>query len=207
MGDSIQVTINGKLYVVGAEESISTRLVTFIRDKVGTGTHITCYQGGCGACTVVATAPDAATGGTKTFSINSCLASLYNCDGWSITTIEGLGNREDGYHVIQERLAEYYGTQCGYCSPAMVMNMYGLTQEKGTWTDDDVEKHLDGHICRCTGYRPILAAFKSITPADIEVKYRLLSAHIIPHTRSLLLHIFPHTRSLILHILSPIQDP
>lgn len=57
--------------------------------------------------------------------IMQCLVQLYMCDGWEITTIEGLGNPRDGLHPIQERLATYNGSQCGFCSPAQVMNMYG----------------------------------------------------------------------------------
>ncbi|XP_069995409.1 xanthine dehydrogenase/oxidase isoform X1 [Penaeus vannamei] len=168
MASSVKLTVNGQEYEVDPATPPSTRLVDFLHEKNLSGTHVTCYQGGCGACTVVASFVDPDSGAKNTHSINSCLAPLLGCNGWEITTIEGLGNRHDGYHVIQERLAEYSGTQCGYCSPGMVMNMYGLTQSSSSWTASEVEQHLDGNLCRCTGYRPILEAFKSITAQDIE---------------------------------------
>ncbi|XP_076451139.1 uncharacterized protein LOC143287015 isoform X2 [Babylonia areolata] len=103
---------------------------------------------------------------------------LYSCEGLEVTTIEGLGSVQSGLHPIQQRLLQYNGSQCGFCSPAQVMNMYGLLQRNPSPTQQQVEDNYDASICRCTGYRPILDAMKSFAvdappslpggPIDIE---------------------------------------
>ncbi|XP_036145981.1 xanthine dehydrogenase/oxidase [Monomorium pharaonis] len=112
-----------------------------------------CHEGGCGVCIVAAEIKG------KTMAVNSCLVPVLICEGWSIRTIEGLGNKRDGYHTIQATLAEKNGSQCGYCSPAMVMNLYSLIHDKEL-SMREIENSFGGNICRCTGYRPILDAFK-----------------------------------------------
>nr|XP_053653015.1 xanthine dehydrogenase/oxidase-like [Cherax quadricarinatus] len=168
MADVLTITINGKEYEVGADVGATTRLASYLKELGLYGTHTTCYEGGCGACLAVISSTDPATGNVTTKAVNSCLVPVLSCLGSEVTTIEGLGNKHDGYHVIEQRLREYSGTQCGYCSPGMVMAMYGLTQSQSSWTKEEVEQHLDGSICRCTGYRPILDAFKAVTTQDIE---------------------------------------
>ncbi|KAK9861190.1 hypothetical protein WJX84_010543 [Apatococcus fuscideae] len=83
------------------------------------------------------------------------------CDGMHVVTVEGIGNSRDGLHPIQERLANSHGSQCGFCTPGFVMSMYSLLRSKaGAPSEQDIQENLAGNLCRCTGYRPILDAFR-----------------------------------------------
>ncbi|XP_076639451.1 xanthine dehydrogenase/oxidase isoform X2 [Colletes latitarsis] len=160
---TVELTINGTSYTVTESIPPGTSLNVYIRDYANlSGTKFMCNEGGCGACIVSVTVKG------ETMSVNSCLVPVIICDGWSIKTIEGLGNKKDGYNVLQASLAGKNGSQCGYCSPGMVMNMYSLLQGKQP-TMKEVEDSFGGNICRCTGYRPILDTFKGFA-ADADKK-------------------------------------
>ena len=153
------IWVNGVRRVPSAATvSGSTTLLEFLRNDCGlTGAKLGCGEGGCGACTVVVSSWD---GGRAVHrSINGCLAPALSCVGLSVTTVEGMGTAADP-HPIQKRLADCHGSQCGFCTPGIAMSLYALV--KNDTEVADVEEHLDGNLCRCTGYRPIWDAAKSL---------------------------------------------
>ncbi|XP_022826959.1 probable aldehyde oxidase gad-3 [Spodoptera litura] len=158
--DRITFYVNQEKCSVGSEVDSDTSLNDYIRNHLNLrGTKYMCKEGGCGACVVAVTVNDPH---RRTFSVNSCLVSITSCQDWEITTIEGIGNRARGYHPVQKTLAEYNGTQCGYCSAGFVMSMYSLLEANHyDLTQYEIENSFGSNTCRCTGSRPILDAFKS----------------------------------------------
>ncbi|EDV43516.1 uncharacterized protein Dana_GF16485 [Drosophila ananassae] len=184
---SIKFTVNGFPYAVEATDfAPDITLNAFLREHLHlTATKYMCLEGGCGSCVCVIRRRHPVTQEVQSRAANSCLTLLNTCDDAEIITDEGLGNQLSGYHPIQKRLAQLNGTQCGYCSPGFVMNMYGLLeQHQGQVSMAQVEDAFGGNICRCTGYRPILDAMKSFAvdstvdvPSeciDIEDSFELL---------------------------------
>lgn len=111
----------------------------------------------------------------KESSVNSCLVMLCSIDGCAITTTEGLGNQRDGFHAIQKRLSAFHGSQCGFCTPGMTVAIYGrLKHEQQQQCNngpsaETMERAIQGNICRCTGYRPILDVCKSFA-SDVDLE-------------------------------------
>lgn len=85
--------------------------------------------------------------------------------GMAVITVEGIGNTQDRLHPVQERIAKAHGSQCGFCTPGIVMSMYTLLRNKSKIEYDDIETALQGNLCRCTGYRPIVEGFKTFMEA------------------------------------------
>ncbi|PLB51501.1 xanthine dehydrogenase, partial [Aspergillus steynii IBT 23096] len=161
-------------------------LLDFIRSQHGLkGTKLGCGEGGCGACTVVLQTRDAGRG-IRHLAVNACLYPLVGVVGKHIITIEGLGN-VDNPHPLQERLGKLHGSQCGFCTPGIVMSLYAVIRnaydpstDTFVLSEDEIEMkgHLDGNLCRCTGYKPILQAAKTFVQEDLggRVNYTAKSA-------------------------------
>uniref|UniRef100_A0A8B9GC73 Aldehyde oxidase 1 n=1 Tax=Amazona collaria TaxID=241587 RepID=A0A8B9GC73_9PSIT len=95
------------------------------------------------------------------FSANACLLPICCLYGAAVTTVEGVGSTKTRVHPVQERLAKCHGSQCGFCSPGMVMSIYTLLRNYPEPTPEQMTAALAGNLCRCTGYRPILDACKT----------------------------------------------
>ncbi|CAF3087056.1 unnamed protein product [Rotaria sp. Silwood2] len=163
--------LNGKEIVERNVEPEWT-LLWYLRNKLRlTGTKLGCGEGGCGACTVlISRCIDRDSGEIEHRTINACLAPVCSIDGCHIVTVEGLGStNKANLHVTQSRLAELFASQCGFCTPGMVMSLYGIVTSKNDSlpTMKDIEESFDGNLCRCTGYRPILDAAKTFA-CDIQ---------------------------------------
>ena len=142
------------------------------RKELGlTGSKLGCGEGGCGACTVlVSQCIDRHTGEIEHRTVNACLTLLCSMDGCHVVTVEGIGSTSrSNLHSVQSRLATLSGSQCGFCTPGMVMSLYGsvTSNSEVPLTMQDIEESLDGNLCRCTGYRPILDAAKTFA-SDID---------------------------------------
>ena len=159
--EQVTFVLDGKRVTLD-DVSPKTRLIDYLHQpETGKqGTKIACGQGGCGACTVMLTRYDPTLGKMVNLAINSCLRPVVTLDGTMITTTQGIGNVKSGIDEVQYKLAANNGSQCGFCSPGFVMNMFTLRQNRELLTEREIECHFDGNICRCTGYRPILDAFR-----------------------------------------------
>ncbi|XP_046687734.1 indole-3-acetaldehyde oxidase-like isoform X2 [Homalodisca vitripennis] len=159
--ECILFTLNGQVHNVSSVKG-DLSLNTYIREYAKLkGTKFMCREGGCGICIVSLQFTHPATGQERVVSVNSCMFPVLACHGHKVTTVEGIGSRKTGYNEIQSRLAHFYGTQCGYCTPGWVMSMYSFIKANPEATMKEIEDSFSGNLCRCTGYRPILDAFKS----------------------------------------------
>jgi carbon-monoxide dehydrogenase small subunit len=143
---------------ISLEIKADEMLVDVLRERLGlTGTKISCREGECGACTVW----------LDGVPINSCIMPAAKAQGRQITTVEGLGNTELP-HAVQERLARFGASQCGYCTPGFVMAAAALLRDNPDASHDEIIEGLSGNLCRCTGYTRIIAAVESLADPAID---------------------------------------
>ncbi|KAK3941774.1 molybdopterin binding aldehyde oxidase/xanthine dehydrogenase [Diplogelasinospora grovesii] len=154
--DTLRFYLNGTRVVLDDIDPEIT-LLEYLRGIGLTGTKLGCGEGGCGACTVVVSQYNPTDKKIYHASVNACLAPLAAIDGKHVITVEGIGNVKKP-HPAQERVAKGNGSQCGFCTPGIVMSLYALLRNNDKPTEHDVEEAFDGNLCRCTGYRPILDA-------------------------------------------------
>uniref|UniRef100_A0A8C2DMM8 xanthine dehydrogenase n=1 Tax=Cyprinus carpio TaxID=7962 RepID=A0A8C2DMM8_CYPCA len=121
-------------------------------------TKLGCAEGGCGACTVMVSKYHPHQNRIIHYAVNACLAPLCSLHHCAVTTVEGIGSVASKLHPVQERIAKAHGSQCGFCTPGIVMSMYALLRNSPQPSMHDIQEAFQGNLCRCTGYRPILEA-------------------------------------------------
>ena len=161
--DTIRFVLNGEpCEVSGAPPDLT--VLRWLRDHARlTGTKEGCAEGDCGACTVVVGTPDGR-GGLERRGENACIRLLPQLHGLSVETIEHLGaGREGGLHPIQRELIDRHGSQCGFCTPGIAMQLYAA-HERGELARgrEAATDALSGNLCRCTGYGPIVDAAEAV---------------------------------------------
>lgn len=137
-------------------------LLDFLRlDRRLTGTKEGCAEGDCGACTVLV---GRLSGGELRYeAVNACIRLLGSLDGCHVVTVEYLGGPDGRLHPVQQAMVEFHGSQCGFCTPGFVMSLYALWMQNPDPTEAEIETAIQGNLCRCTGYAPIIRAARAVT--------------------------------------------
>jgi carbon-monoxide dehydrogenase small subunit len=151
----VTITINGRK--VAAMIEPRTHLGDFLREHCRlTGTHLGCEHGVCGACTVL----------LDDEPVRSCITFAVACDGQSVRTIEGF--EDDGLmQRLREAFSREHALQCGFCTPGMLIAARDIVQRLAPANEDRIRSELAGNLCRCTGYRGIVAAVRSVAETEV----------------------------------------
>jgi aerobic carbon-monoxide dehydrogenase small subunit len=144
----ITLTVNGEQR--SAEAEPRTLLVHFLREQLGlTGTHWGCDTSNCGACVVLLDGEP----------VKSCTTLAAMADGHEVRTVEGLA-RDGTLDPVQQGFVEEHGLQCGFCTPGMMLTARALLDANPHPTDEEIKVAISGQVCRCTGYKNIVAAIR-----------------------------------------------
>jgi aerobic-type carbon monoxide dehydrogenase small subunit (CoxS/CutS family) len=149
----VEVTVNGRQY----RETVEARLLLsdFLRGRLAlTGTHVGCEHGVCGACTVR----------LDGVAVRSCLLLAAQVDGADVVTVEGLA-RDGTLTPLQEAFRRHHALQCGFCTPGILIAAEDLLSREISPTREEIVDMLSGHLCRCTGYAPIVDAIEEVARA------------------------------------------
>nr|WP_319385601.1 (2Fe-2S)-binding protein [uncultured Roseibium sp.] len=143
----VNLTLNGREVSGCAQPRML--LSDFLRHEIGaTGTHVGCEHGVCGACTVRIDGSMA----------RSCLTLAVQVDGSAVDTVEGLQPEPARLSVLQAAFGRHHALQCGFCTAGILMSLDTLLRDEPDADEDRIRDVLSGHLCRCTGYQPIVRA-------------------------------------------------
>ena len=153
---AVTLHVNGNVQRLQLDSRMT--LLDALRDQLKrTGTKKGCDQGACGACTVLL-------GGKR---VLSCLTLAAQCDGRTVTTIEGMA-RDGGRHPLQDAFVRHDALQCGYCTPGQIMSALALLEEGRAGSDEEIREFMSGNICRCGAYPNIVHAIREVAGRGSE---------------------------------------
>ena len=160
VSDTIQFLFNNQIYKIKNPDPNKT-ILNYVRDDLKkTGTKEGCAEGGCGACTIVL--GELQKNKIIYKAINACIAFLPTLNGKQLILIEDLIGNNQKVHPVQEAMVKFHGSQCGFCTPGFTMSLFSMYKNNRSVNKDIVDEALSGNLCRCTGYRPIIDAAKSL---------------------------------------------
>ena len=136
-------------------------ILNYIRLKLKkTGTKEGCAEGGCGACTIVL--GELENNKIVYKAINSCISFLPSLEGKQLILVEDMVTENGKLHVVQDAMIKHHGSQCGFCTPGFVMSLFAMYKNFNSYNKEKIQDSISGNLCRCTGYRPIIDAAKSL---------------------------------------------
>lgn len=157
----IRFLLNDRLITLNDVAPTDT-LLDFLRlNQRLRGTKEGCAEGDCGACTVLI--GRLFEGRLIYETVNSCIRFLGSLNGCHIVTVEHLKDKDGALNPVQQAMVDCHGSQCGFCTPGIVMSLYALWMQNPQASDDEIDAALQGNLCRCTGYEPIVKAAKTIS--------------------------------------------
>ncbi|WP_432974743.1 (2Fe-2S)-binding protein [Dactylosporangium sp. CA-233914] len=147
----VRTTVNGQ----SVEREVQARVLLsdFLRHELNlTGTHVGCEHGVCGACTVL----------VDDKPVRACLMLAVQASGKSVRTVESLARPGEPLSPVQAAFKRHHALQCGFCTPGILMSLTALLEQRDACVKERAVDALRGHLCRCTGYRNIMAAVEEI---------------------------------------------
>tara|TARA_Y100000031_G_scaffold62167_1_gene69993 strand:- start:843 stop:2279 length:1437 start_codon:yes stop_codon:yes gene_type:complete len=157
---TVQFIFNNKIYVIKNPDPNQT-ILNFVRTKLKkTGTKEGCAEGGCGACTVVI--GELNKNNIVYKAINACIAFVPTLHGKQLLVVEDLTSQIENLHPVQEAMVKYHGSQCGFCTPGFIMSLFSMYKNHSFYGEELIKESIAGNLCRCTGYRSIIDAAKSL---------------------------------------------
>ena len=169
--NTVRFVLDGAI-VEASGERRTTTVLNYLREQLRrSGTKEGCAEGDCGACVVLVGELNAAGTAVDYLPVNSCLQLLPTLDGKSVKTIESLKKEDGTLHPVQQAMVDCHGSQCGFCTPGVVMSLSGLMHTLPEPSRAQITDSLSGNLCRCTGYKPIIdAAHKASAAGAVALK-------------------------------------